>query len=79
MSYSHKFLNHYHDSIGNISSGHITDHYSVYQMYSEDVKYLNSNYEDVTKKYYGYLLRDLEYSTSDLLRLRTDIFPGEIH
>ena len=49
------------------------------QMYPGNVKYLKSSYEDVTNKQYGYLLIDLKPDTSDLLRLRTDIFPGEIH
>ena len=49
------------------------------QMYPGNVKYLKSSYEDATNKHYGYLLIDLKPDTSDLLRLRTDIFPGEIH
>ena len=48
-------------------------------MYPGDVKYLRSRYENVTNKHYGYLLLDLKPDTSDLLRLRTDIFSGEIH
>ena len=49
------------------------------QMYPGNVKYLKSSYEDATNKHYGYLLVDLKPETSDPLRLRTDIFPGEIH
>ena len=49
------------------------------QMYLGNVKYLKSSYEDATNKHYGYFLIDLKPDTSDLLRLRTDIFPGKIH
>ena len=49
------------------------------QMYPGDVKYLKSSYEDATNKHYGGSLIDLKPDTSDLLRLRTDIFSGEIH
>ena len=49
------------------------------QMYPGNVKYLKSSYEDATNKHYGCLLIDLKPDTSDLLWLRTDIFPGEIH
>ena len=49
------------------------------QMYPGDVKCLRNSYEDATNKHYDYLLIDLKPDTSDLLRLRTDIFPGEIH
>lgn len=49
------------------------------QMYPGNVNYLKSSYEDATRKPYGYLLIDLKPDTDDLLRLRTDIFPGEIH
>ena len=49
------------------------------QMYPGNVKYLKSSYENATNKHDGYLLIDLKPDTSDLLRLRTDIFPGEMH
>ena len=49
------------------------------QMYPGDVNYLKISYEDATNKHYGYLLIDLKPDTSDLPRLRTDIFPGELH
>ena len=49
------------------------------QMYPGSVNYLRANYEDATSKPYGYLLIDLKPDTPDSLRLRTDIFPGEIH
>ena len=48
------------------------------QMYPGNVN-PESSYEDATNKLHGYLLIDLKPDTSDLLRLRTDIFPGEIH
>ena len=49
------------------------------QMYPGSVNYLRASYEDATSKPYGYLLIDLKPDTPDSLRLRTDIFPGEIH
>ena len=49
------------------------------QMYPGNVKYLKSSYKYATNKHYAYLLIDLKPDTSDLVRLRTDIFPGEIH
>ena len=49
------------------------------QMYPGNVKHLRESYEDATSKPYGYLLIDLKPDTPDTLRLRTDIFPGEIH
>ena len=58
-------------------ASHITN--LARQMYLGDVKYVKSSYEDATNKHYGYLLIDLKLDTSDLVRLRTDIFPGEIH
>jgi len=49
------------------------------QMYPGNISYLRESYRDATSKSYGYLLIDLKPDTSDLLRLRTDIFPGETH
>ena len=49
------------------------------QMYPGNVAYLRESYRDATSKPYGYLLIDLKPDTSDLLRMRTNIFPGEIH
>ena len=49
------------------------------QMHPGNVAYLRDSYADATSKPYGYLLIDLKPDTDDLLRLRTDIFPGEIH
>ena len=49
------------------------------QMYPGNVSYLRESYIDATSKAFGYLLIDLKPDTDDLLRLRTDIFPGEIH
>ena len=49
------------------------------QMYPGSVNYLRASYEDTTSNPYGYLLIDLKPDTPDSLRLRTDIFPGEIH
>ena len=47
------------------------------QMFPGNVRYMREAYEDATKKAYGYLLVDLKTSTSDEVRLRTRIFPGE--
>ena len=49
------------------------------QMYPGSVNYLRASCEDTTSNPYGYLLIDLKPDTPDSLRLRTDIFPGEIH
>ena len=49
------------------------------QMHPGNVAYLRDSYVDATSKPYGYLLIDLKADTDDLIRLRTDIFPGEIH
>ena len=49
------------------------------QMHPGNVAYLRDSYVDATSKSYGYLLIDLKPDTDDLIRLRTDIFPGEIH
>ena len=49
------------------------------QMYPGSVNYLRASYEDATSKQYDYLLIDLKPDTPDSLRLRTDIFRGEIH
>ena len=49
------------------------------QIQPGNVAYLRDSYADATSKPYGYLLIDLKPDTDDLLRLRTDIFPGEIH
>ena len=49
------------------------------QMHPGNVAYLRDSYVDATSKPYGYLLIDLKPDTDDLIRLRTDIFLGEIH
>ena len=49
------------------------------QMYPGNINYLKESYADATSKPYGNLMIDLKPDTSDLLRLRTDIFPGEVH
>ena len=49
------------------------------QMYPGKIKYLKDSYADATSKPYGYLMIDMKPDTSELLRLRTDIFPGEVH
>ena len=42
-------------------------------------RYLRSSYEDATIKHYDYLLIDQNPDMPNLLRLRTDLFPGGIH
>ena len=43
------------------------------------MKYQRSSYKGTTHKHYGYLSNDLKSDKSDLLRLRTDIFPGKVY
>ena len=47
------------------------------QAFPRAVKYVMESFEDATKKPYGYLLFDLHPSSSEHIRLRTSIFPGE--
>ena len=47
------------------------------QMYPRNVKYFMDSYVSSTSSPHGYLLIDMKQSTPDILRLRTDIFPGE--
>ena len=47
------------------------------QMYPGNIKYMQQSYNDATSEPYGYLLIDLKPETSDEIRLRTKIFPGE--
>ena len=47
------------------------------QMYPGRSKFLVSAYEDATSSAYGYLLLDFRNTTSEDLRVRTGLFPGE--
>ncbi len=47
------------------------------QMYPNNTKYLLESFQDATKKPYGYLLLDLHQLTTENMRLRTNILPGE--
>ena len=49
------------------------------QMYPGNLGYMRDSYMDATSKPFGYLMIDLKPDTPELLRLRTDIFPGQIH
>jgi len=49
------------------------------QMYPTHAKYLQDAYKQAVAQPYGYLLLDLKQCTSDKIRVRTDIFPGEEH
>jgi len=47
------------------------------QIFASDWRVATDAYREATKEQYHYLLFDLHPSTSDRLRLRTNIFPGE--
>lgn len=47
------------------------------QMFPDRSKYFREAFADATSQPYTYLLVDLKTTTPDMLRLRTDIFPGE--
>ena len=47
------------------------------QMYPRHTNYFAKAYASATSRPYGYLLIDMKQTTPDVLRLRTDIFPGE--
>jgi len=48
------------------------------QMYPGKSKFMTESYRDATAKPFSYLLIDLKPDTEDRLRLRSNIFPGEI-
>ena len=47
------------------------------QMYPGHTRFVQESYVDATRDPYGYLLIDLKPNTPEVLRLRTNIFPGE--
>ena len=47
------------------------------QMYPKKTNYLLESFQDATCRPYGYLLLDLHQLTSDNMRVRTNILPGE--
>ena len=49
------------------------------QMFPGQTQYVNESYKSATERPHGYLLFDLTQDTPDNLRLRTNIFPGELH
>jgi hypothetical protein len=49
------------------------------QMYPGNTKYMREAFSDATCKPYSYLLIDLRPDTPDEMRLRTNVFPGEMH
>ena len=49
------------------------------QMFPGQTHYVTEAYKSATEKPHGYLLFDLTQDTPDNLRLRTNIFPGELH
>ncbi|MCP3681301.1 MAG: hypothetical protein GY861_01300 [bacterium] len=48
------------------------------QIYPGKTKHFMESYEDACKEPHGYLLIDLNQYTQDNLRLRTNIFPGQL-
>lgn len=48
------------------------------QMFSQSYKRMVQAYADICTKPYGYLLVDCRPSADDSIRLRTNIFPGEV-
>ena len=48
------------------------------QLYPGNTKHLLEAYKDSTNEKWGYLLVDLSPETDEKLRLRTNIFPGEL-
>ena len=48
-------------------------------MFPGQTHYVTEAYKSATEKPHGYLLFDLTQDTPDNLRLRTNIFPGELH
>ncbi len=49
------------------------------QIYPSRIKFVSEAFISSTSRPYGYLLFDLQQETPDELRLRTNIFPGELH
>ena len=49
------------------------------QMFPNQIKYFMESYNDATLLPYGYLFLDLEPQTNEELRVRTNIFPGELN
>jgi hypothetical protein len=49
------------------------------QMYPGNTKFMVEAFRDATSKPFGYLLIDLKPQTDDQIRLRTNIFPGEVN
>jgi hypothetical protein len=47
------------------------------QMFPNRSQTLVQAYEDATREPYGYLMLDFTHDVPDLLRMRTNIFPGE--
>lgn len=48
------------------------------QMYPGHTKFMQEAFENATIAAYGYLLVDLKQDTPEHMRLRTNIFPGEV-
>jgi hypothetical protein len=48
-------------------------------MYPGSTKYMLEAYQDATSKPFGYLLIDLKPQTDERIRLRSNIFPGEVN
>lgn len=48
------------------------------QMYPGKIRFLQEAFDDATSSPHGYLLVDLKQQTPEHVRLRSNIFPGEI-
>ena len=48
------------------------------QLYPENQRYFIEAYNDACNIPYGYLLVDLAPDTDDKVRLRTNVFPGQV-
>ena len=53
--------------------------YLVRQVYPNQIKFFMESYNDATLMPYRYLFLDLEPQTIEKLRVRTNIFPGELN
>ena len=49
------------------------------QMYPGNTKFMVEAFGDAISRPYGYLLIDLKPQTDEKVRLRTNIFPGEVN
>ena len=53
--------------------------YLARQVSPENSKFIEDAYRDATKEAHGYLMIDLKQDTSDICRIKTNIFPSDGH